>query len=138
MQRLGCCSAQLNAFSRQRSLVAPSLRPLSKIALAEHPDGCYCAQAKLMSEVSAMLSSFAEQKAAAVASAVGAMHGALAQGRHSTEASFAVLSGAVSSADDAIKVVSSAEQRTLPVESALIGQSNTWGSAKGHSDLCSH
>lgn len=62
-----------------------------------------------------MLTRFAEQKAAEVASAVGAMHGALAQGRHSTEASFAVLSGAVSSADDAIKVVSSAKPRPRPL-----------------------
>lgn len=61
------------------------------------------AQARLMAEVNAMLSSFAEQKAAAVASAVAGMHGVLAQGRSGTETSFTALSRATSSANDAIK-----------------------------------
>lgn len=63
-------------------------------------------QAKLLAEVNAMLSSFAEQKAAAVASAVAGMHGVLAQGRSSTEASFSALSQATSSANEAIKASS--------------------------------
>ena len=50
-----------------------------------------------------MLSSFAEQKAAAVASAVAGMHGVLAQGRTTTETSFNALSQAATSANEAIK-----------------------------------
>jgi len=60
-------------------------------------------QAKLLAEVNAMLSSFTEQKAAAVGSAVSGMHSLLAQGRASTEISFNTLSQAASSASDAIK-----------------------------------
>ena len=50
-----------------------------------------------------MLSSFAEQKAAAVVSAVAGMHGVLAQGRSGAETSFSALSQAANSANDAIK-----------------------------------
>ena len=75
-------------------------------------------QAKLLAEVNAMLSSFAEQKAAAVASAVAGMHGVLAQDRTSTEASFNALSQATSSAIDAIKA--SAESRILCVTSCVM------------------
>jgi len=50
-----------------------------------------------------MLSSFTEQKAAAVGSAISGMHSLLEQGRASTEISFNTLSQAASSASDAIK-----------------------------------
>lgn len=50
-----------------------------------------------------MLGAFAEQKAAAVASAVGDLHGLLAQGCSSTSASFASLAQAAASADTALK-----------------------------------
>ena len=60
-------------------------------------------QVRLMAEVNAMLSSFAEQKAAAVATAVACMHDELAQGRSRTETSFNALSQAASSANEAIR-----------------------------------
>lgn len=66
-------------------------------------------QAKLLAEVGAMLSGFAEQKAAAVASAVGSMHGLLAQGRSSAEAAFDALAQAASSADGTIKACTQAQ-----------------------------
>lgn len=50
-----------------------------------------------------MLGAFAEQKAAAVASAVGDLHGLLAQGRSATDASFTSLAQAATSADAALK-----------------------------------
>ena len=50
-----------------------------------------------------MLGAFAEQKAAAVASAVGNLHGLLAQGRSTIHASFGSLAQAADSADTALK-----------------------------------
>ncbi len=77
--------------------------PLVQFSTAVH------VQAKLLAEVDAMLSSFAEQKAAAVASAMAGMHGVLAQGRSSTEASFSALTQATSSANETMKAITASQ-----------------------------
>ena len=83
--------------------VGEAQRWLLHLSLLLQLNSAVMPQVKLMAEVNAMLSSFAEQKAAAVASAVACMHNELAQGRSSTETSFNALSQAASSANDAIK-----------------------------------
>ena len=77
-------------------------------------------QAKLLAEVDAMLGAFAQQKAAAVASAVGDLHGLLAQGCSSTRASFASLALAASSADTALKASPQHAQRTHLLLTGLV------------------
>ena len=64
-------------------------------------------QAKLLAEVDAMLGAFAQQKAAAVASAVGDLHGLLAQ-------------GCSSSADTALKASPQHAQRTHLLLTGLV------------------